>query len=1141
MRRKAILGLGILFLIGIGTVVFFPAWPTIVAGFLRGEAFLEGRPTSFWIGNLKAKDPSVRKKAAEVLAGEDTDNKEEIGAALAGLLNDPDPNVRQAVGVALIKVKPDIIRQSGEEGVPALIETLRHADAAVRKAAAEMLGDHGEKGQKAIPGLEAGIGDSNPEVQKAVTVALLRIHPESLKKRSWETVPPLRGIILDPNSPLRGKATRILGEIGYQNMRETADRSEFRSFSSLVPTKSFRPTFQKENELLLKTLSAATKDPDAETRQAAMSHLLEIDADTIFRMGKEAVPALSESLRSKDNSTRKQSLKILGDLGPLAIEAVPELVNVAAEEIPDVSYPALEALARVGAETDAALEALLKAMKSKDAGMRKRAASRLGWISPLPDSAINALVGALSDGDSPDHDQRSSLETRIVFPESFDGPVCSFAENSLRRRKNAVQILTKALDHPDLNVRASAAGLLGRMGPKAKDAIPKLIELTKLTKEILIRKRAAVALVQIGYDIKPAIPVLIGILTSGDDKWKREAASVVGQIGNEAHAAIPALMKALEKTPSPASWLIAGHQREFTPPPSAEMELLNNASYALVEIGEASLPALYKALRDPNAKTRERTAYVLYLYAGRYPVEAKKALPALRQALKDDDESVRYCAAHAIANLGANAESALPELIQGLQGKDYQTQLACVTALEKMGETAKLATKALGAALSDKGFYVRWYAAKALVNIGPHGKTAIPSLIEATVAKDPDIRALAAEALGRMTPESKAAYPFLVKLLEDESTLVRTKVVAALGFMGPDAVPLLLAAMEDKERNVRLEAGKALARIKPPVQEFKKLLQGPWGEEVLHVLGQIGPAAVPLLIDAMEDKEWSVRFGATRQLGELGKESASAIPRLLRLTKDEDRFLRKNAAQAIWKINGDAQPLISFLKDELQNTEKDSSFRKADAMDIVITLDRDGKEVVPLLIGLLNDEKPVVRIKAATTIWVIEKKHDKVLPVLLEGLKAPESNIAARSARAIGKMGPQARAAMPELLKALEYSGDEVRHWVAVAIWKIEPKSNIATKALVQSLDGNWWFPILEPEQGPDPIAVDMLIEGLRHPEAMVRKNAAKRLGWFLQSETTAKETLPALKSALGDDWFMVRRAAVDSIRSLESRRSKVD
>jgi hypothetical protein len=45
-----------------------------------------------------------------------------------------------------------------------------------------------------------------------------------------------------------------------------------------------------------------------------------------------------------------------------------------------------------------------------------------------------------------------------------------------------------------------------------------------------------------------------------------------------------------------------------------------------------------------------------------------------------------------------------------------------------------------------------------------------------------------------------------------------------------------------------------------------------------------------------------------------------------------------------------------------------------DRLDIVITLDRDGKEVVPLLIGLLNDEKPVVRIKAATTIWVIEKK-----------------------------------------------------------------------------------------------------------------------------------------------------------------------
>ena len=60
---------------------------------------------------------------------------------------------------------------------------------------------------------------------------------------------------------------------------------------------------------------------------------------------------------------------------------------------------------------------------------------------------------------------------------------------------------------------------------------------------------------------------------------------------------------------------------------------------------------------------------------------AKDAVPALMQALKDQDEWVRGNAARALGWIGSGAKDAVPALIQALQDQDAQVRFAAAYAL----------------------------------------------------------------------------------------------------------------------------------------------------------------------------------------------------------------------------------------------------------------------------------------------------------------------------------------------------------------------------------------------------------------------------------------------------------------------------
>jgi HEAT repeat protein len=80
----------------------------------------------------------------------------------------------------------------------------------------------------------------------------------------------------------------------------------------------------------------------------------------------------------------------------------------------------------------------------------------------------------------------------------------------------AIPQLLRAMDDPSENVRVSAAGALGAMGPAARSAVPALTAKLQVTGEAgSVLRSAATALGDIGPDAASAIPALEQAFKSG--------------------------------------------------------------------------------------------------------------------------------------------------------------------------------------------------------------------------------------------------------------------------------------------------------------------------------------------------------------------------------------------------------------------------------------------------------------------------------------------------------------------------------------------------------------------------------------------------------------------------------------------------
>ncbi|MFZ0498873.1 MAG: HEAT repeat domain-containing protein [Steroidobacteraceae bacterium] len=192
-------------------------------------------------------------------------------------------------------------------------------------------------------------------------------------------------------------------------------------------------------------------------------------------------------------------------------------------------------------------------------------------------------------------------------------------------------------------------------------------------------------------------------------------------------AAADAAVAKLRELPLPMRRLPQGiSSTNATPPPLPDLEARRQQVYdELHALGPASVPALARALRDPDPEMRRDVAVALDVVGGgwwHFPDGAPKldlrpALPALLAALQDPDPGVRAWVAQDISDIGSGAATAVSRLRSMLHSPDAESRGTACNALGAIGSAARAALPDLRRALSDTSPEVRQSARAAIARI----------------------------------------------------------------------------------------------------------------------------------------------------------------------------------------------------------------------------------------------------------------------------------------------------------------------------------------------------------------------------------------------------------------------------------------
>ena len=347
--------------------------------------------------------------------------------------------------------------------------------------------------------------------------------------------------------------------------------------------------------------------------------------------------------------------------------------------------------------------------------------------------------------------------------------------------------------------------------------------------------------------------------------------------------------------------------------------------------------------------------------------EARKLIGQLADATK------RERAAQDLIRMGADA---VPALIEALQTRDenllqlYQQILARIPS----------ATPALTKLLREAHPIIRGRVAEVFGISKDHA--VIPTLLDALQSEYYTVRSRAALALGKIG-DAKAKQP-LLNALKDREDEVRSGACLGLGLfrdpsMFDDITNVLL---DDPKIGVRQAAARALGDTQHPAALpylMEALHDSFWWYEreyaagdLLSAIEKMGTAAVDPLIEALGDKEGTVRKFAAILLGKLG--DPRAIEPLGMTLYDMHHEVGKVSAESLAKFG---TPAVDVLIEALSHPEMWIRIHAVLALSKI----KDGR-VAPVLLQMLNDPEREVKKQVIQSLG--ELKDPRTFPALQE-------------------------------------------------------------------------------------------------------------------------------------------------------------
>ena len=287
-------------------------------------------------------------------------------------------------------------------------------------------------------------------------------------------------------------------------------------------------------------------------------------------------------------------------------------------------------------------------------------------------------------------------------------------------------------------------------------------------------------------------------------------------------------------------------------------------------------------------------------------------------------------------------------------------------------------------------------------------------LIKLLSTAHPLIRGRAADVFA--ISRNQSAVPALLDALRGEYFTVRSRAALALGAIGdPKTIPALLPALKDRETEVRIAACLALGNFKDP-SAFDDIANVLLDDPIIEVrqaaaraLGNTRhPKALPLLMEALRDSFWwfERETAAGDLLHAIENMGAEAVDPLIDALQDKEGTVRKFAASLLGRI-GDPRA-IEPLGMALYDMHHDVGSASADA------LAKFGAPAIGVLSEALSHPEMWIRVHAVRAIGKIDDSQGASL--LLQMLEDPEREV---KKQAIDSLGGKKTAAVTSALETI--------------------------------------------------------------------------------------------------------------------------
>ncbi len=801
---------------------------------------------------------------------------------------------------------------------------------------------------------------------------------------------------------------------------------------------------------------------------------------------KEIVSRLTMRLESDDWFTRMSTIYDIGAYGESAIDAIPRLLEALGDEDEQVRAAAAWIFGYIGYDGQDAVTGLSKSLTDEFWHVRLNAALSLGKIAADTSESVPSLIALLDD-------------EKVI-------------------------------------VRRYAAKALGNMGIDAADAIGELKELWDSDPHIMVRREATLAAGKIGGSVG-----LVNLLKV-DDNWLRAStAKAVSELENPSE-----LLTALESILDDEDWATRlaavstilkmnhGHEKA--------MQLLTNAlkdedwevcGYAASIVRgispamEAIIPELIDLLGNEFRYTRENASKALAAIGA-------VAVPALKQALKDENPNKLTFASYALGRIGPGAKEAIPELLELIRHENRDTCAAAGYALSEIGPDS---VPGLIEVLETDDPRLLKTVVAVLGFIRHVDDKAVAPIIDACIRTEGEINLEACNALVAIGPD--AVSPIIDGLKERKEGM-QGLAVYTLPYLVPDSIPPLLELLEGDDEELASEAASILQQCSlgpaelmkdavPDLIRLARIADTPSRGFVIEALGLIGPepGVVRLMTELLEDPDIAVRRNAAEALGNCGKAAESAIPELIKLYDDEENYhFRDRIAGYLGDIGLAALPAL------VEGLHHEDNEIRVGVLYAIGELGSDASVTASEVIELLDDDEPRVRRAAVSTLGKIGADPDEAIPALIDAMSDTDQFVREEAVDSLMEYGASAKPVIPDIIEALGDTNSKVRSSAAHIFKKIGKDGIPHLEPLLgdENPDIRKQAVMALGYIGPDAaMLVPAIIEMLDDDNEGVRNYAAIALGKI----GPADEVIPALVDALNDVEFNVRGGVIGAIETI--------